>query len=521
MKKGESIWRKKFVLVVLSAFFSALPYNFPSLFFLSWFSFAPLFCVLSKRENTLRKDLGLSCLFGVLYYLFIYWWFSMLYPMELTNLSKTAAISLTVLACVGPSVLHGTLFFFMGAGMHCVKKTCRSLPVYAMVFLSTFLLSEWILQFGELAFPWIRISVGQFRCPVLLQGASLVGTYGTDLLILSCNVLLALVFLSHGNRKIMAGVLAVILFLGNLGFGLLRQPELEDFEKKITVSSVQGNFLSGEKWKKSNTQNCIDTQMDLTRKTFHSSPDLVVWAESAVPVTLNSKSSQKILSSFQTLSEEGNTSILMGALWNLEGKQANTAVMIQPHTVSAPYVKRHLTPFGETMPYRSFFENCFPFLTKINLLSEDLVEGKGSGLIKTGKGNIGCIICFESIFPNLVRQSTIDGAEILVEVTNDSWYKDSPEVYQHLGHAVLRSIENGRDMVRAANSGVSALIDARGRITEELGPLQRGVITGVLHFSKERTLYSVIGDIGLPIFVGITIFCWGFLALWEKRKNII
>lgn len=153
------------------------------------------------------------------------------------------------------------------------------------------------------------------------------------------------------------------------------------------------------------------------------------------------------------------------------------------------------------------------------MLSSDLAEGEGSVVIESEKGALGSIICFESLFPSLTRQSVVDGAEMIVLVTNDSWYEDSPGVWQHLAHAVFRSVENSRGTARCANSGVSAFIDSRGRIQSLLGPLEQGILTDTLAFSSETTLYTVLGDVLLPCLVALWLVAFGLLFRSERRKK--
>ena len=109
-------------------------------------------------------------------------------------------------------------------------------------------------------------------------------------------------------------------------------------------------------------------------------------------------------------------------------------------------------------------------------------------------GRVGRLVCFDSIYPELARDSAKSGAEMLILSTNDSWYLDSPAVYQHNYHAVLRSVENGRWTLRAANTGISSIISPEGRVTDMLDPLTKGYIVGSACFESERTLYSHIGD---------------------------
>jgi apolipoprotein N-acyltransferase len=228
--------------------------------------------------------------------------------------------------------------------------------------------------------------------------------------------------------------------------------------------------------------------------------------------------SPALLSAYQSLSESVGKPILMGCFWKDGDATTNSAVLLDETSCSEPYSKRILVPFGERMPYRAVLAKLFPFLEEINMLSSDLAAGKDSALMDFNGHKLGAVICFESVFPELVRDSVRDGAEMLVIVTNDSWYEDSPAVWQHLAHATFRSVENGRATVRCANSGVSAFIDEKGRILSELGPLEQGILTDTVSFSSETTLYSVLGDFVLPTGFALWLV-WLFVLILMERKN--
>ena len=180
-------------------------------------------------------------------------------------------------------------------------------------------------------------------------------------------------------------------------------------------------------------------------------------------------------------------------------KHTNNATLITKDGVIANYSKRHLVPFGEHVPYEPILTKIFPFLGQINVLSEDYIAGTGSEIMTINGGKVGNIICFESIYPEISRTTTLDGAQLLIETTNDSWLEDSPAMTQHLAHGVFRSIENGRFLVRGANSGISAVIDTRGKVKNMLPVDYCGTLTDTVYFCDETTLYTKTGDILFPI----------------------
>lgn len=510
-------WLKKpAVLLFFSAFFSALPLSFPSLFLLSWISFAPFFYLILKSagEWSFRSALGHGLWFGFWYHFFVYFWFLWLYPLDFAGLSGLPAVAVILLAWPGISLIHGALFAIPSLLCRFLAKGVHSRSALAFAAILGILFAQRLTALSQLAFPWVKVSLGQYRATALIQSASLFGMEGLDFIILCVSACLALFFLSQGKRKVLSLGLAAVLFVTNFLFGVIRLALPEKEEESLTVSCIQGCILSGEKW--ASYDAALETYSSLTGEVDDEDVDLVVWPESAVP--LNLATSPELLALYQSLSEMIGKPILMGCFWKDGSATTNSAVLLDEKSCSEPYSKQILVPFGERMPYRGVLSAIFPFLEEINMLSSDLAPGKDSALMELKGRKIGTVICFESIFPDLVRKSVRDGAEMLVIVTNDSWYEDSPAVWQHLAHATFRSVENGRSTVRCANSGVSAFIDEKGRGLSELGPLKQGVLTDTVSFSKESTLYSLLGDFVLPTGFAV-LLGWLLVMKLIERKN--
>ncbi len=514
MKQICGFLKKEYALLFLAALFSALPMTFPSLFLFSWISFVPFFLVVLKRkgEGKIFSALIRGAFFGFWYLFFVYFWFLWLYPLDFTGLDRASSLGVVLLAWIGISLVHGLSYGIPSVLCHLVGKKIKSDLFLLFTAVLGILVSQYITSLSELAFPWVRVSLGNYRAPVLIQSVSLFGQTFLDFLMLSFSAFICYAFYSEGKRKkILFASFAGILFLSNLFFGVFRIAAKPQGDT-ITVSAVQGCILSGEKW---DGTSAVDTYISLTQTVKES--DLVVWPESAVAKNLYRN--HALLEKFQALSDKIDTPILMGCFWELDGATANSAILLDKDSVSVPYHKRHLVPFGEKMPYAQVISKIAPVLNEINLLSSDLAAGNSSSLMETKAGKIGSIICFESLFPSLTRKSVRDGAELIVLVTNDSWYKDSPGIWQHLAHAVFRSVENSRSTVRCANSGVSALIDERGCVVKELGPLEKGVLSGEISFSEEVTLYQLTGDVFLPAVFFVFVLGYILLLIFERRKQ--
>lgn len=515
--KIKEFFNKSAVLIIISAVLSALPFTFDFLYPVSWASFVPLFFVLIKKPpQRFKQMIGYGFLFGFIYHVCIYYWFAWFYPLDYANLGGFISVVVVCLAWFGISALHGVLWCIPTILCGLVSKKIKSPSVLSAVIIVGIMLSQKITSLSELAFPWVRISLAQYRATPLIQAASLFGIDGVDIIILLVNAMIVLTFVYPKSLKKYSAVAAAVVFTANLCFGLIRLNTQPKTDGSINILTIQGSVDKADKWDYDGDKFCFETYANMTLQNVDGNTHLVIWPESAVPVEYKSN---KSLKQYKKLSQKIDIPILAGILKNEDGILTNNTMLIDEKNISNPYLKRVLVPFGEYMPYRSILGKVFPFLENINVLSEDYTAGKDSALIELNGKKLGNVICFESIYPRLARHSTRDGAELLIEVTNDSWLEDSPAMEQHLAHGVFRSVENSRTLVRSANSGVSAIIDSRGNIIKELPPEMQGVIADTVYFENNKTLYTTTGDITLPIFTIITVLWCVFLILKNKKAT--
>ena len=244
--------------------------------------------------------------------------------------------------------------------------------------------------------------------------------------------------------------------------------------------------------------------MEIETKQYESEAIFVI-PETAFPFTLkeNSKTAQKL----RDFSIKNQISFAVGAFYEEERGSANSVFVFTPDgKTSEPYKKQVLVPFGEYLPYRPVFETFLPVLTEINMLSEDLVSGSESIVKDTPAGRVGTLICYESIFPPLCRQSVINGAEVVLVSTNDSWFGSSSALRHHEINAVIRAIENNVPIIRAANTGISAIIRPDGKIVDQVGADKRGYALSEVPKGTGSTLYTKIGDIVLYLYLLYLVF---------------
>jgi apolipoprotein N-acyltransferase len=194
----------------------------------------------------------------------------------------------------------------------------------------------------------------------------------------------------------------------------------------------------------------------------------------------------------------------------------NSAYLLDPDgNILGRYDKVHLVPYGEYIPLKRFF----PFLGKITEAVGNFVPGqKGQVLSWEGK-NVGILICFEIIFPELSRAMALNGAQILVNMTNDAWFGRSSAPYQHLSMAVFRAVETRRALARSANTGISAFIDPSGRIMDQTPLYEEAARTQALPLMTENTFYTRYGDIFAVSCVAVSVVAVLFVLLHTRGKN--
>lgn len=515
--KIKSILTQPFILLFLSAVLSALPLTFSNLFLLSWISFVPLFYIVIKRNNDkLFRTIGQGFFYGFIYHICIYYWFLWFYPLDYVNLNKGSSIAVVCLAWFGISTVHGALWCIPFLCCHFAKKISDNSAFLSLMLIIGIIATQKTTQLSELSFPWVRISLGQYNATALIQSAAIWGAEGVDILILVINALIAMAILLNNKKRIMAFATAIVLFFINLGFGIVRINRSTE-GKEFTIMTVQASMTQEEKWDSNGDKACLKAYTELTKENITDAVDLIIWPESAVPKIYKNAGALK---DYKKLSKELDTPMLAGIILKTASGNTNNAILINADGPQAIYNKRQMVPFGEYMPYKSLLSGLFPALTELNIIEDDYVGGDSTEIMTVAGGNIGNIICFESIYPYLTRQSTLDGAELMVELTNDSWLETSPAMYQHLSHGVFRSIENGRYLVRSANSGISAVIDNKGRVKSQLAINEQGVITDTVQFNLKQTIYTKTGDVIFPLLLTAALIWLVFILIKKiKREN--
>ncbi len=517
---------------VLSGVVTAISSMYSSAAFLAWLSLIPYFIMLYRctESGTEKKHLfWFGFLFGCSYNIPLFSFFYTLYPMDFVGLSPQSSLFFILLAQIGLSALYSIAHGLLPCILRLQRRrgcAARYPLTISFSIASLWVLLEWCQTQTWMGVPWGRLAVSQYRLTPLIQSASLFGSYFVSFLLVLFNALLAFFFylyfykntLTNKSQRAVCILCAASVFLGNLLYGTVTLGMEKSADKIISAVVVQGNISSSKKWEENGLDIAVERYLGMTKELSEEEPtDLIVWNETCIPVALNRYPT--LYEQIRDAAMESGAILLVGAFYEDETGEYNGIYAFYPDgTVSSqPYFKRRLVPFGEYMPFPSWFQSVIPVLDEINLLESSLMPGTESNLFVTDFGMIGGLICFDSIYETLSLESVRDGAELLALLTNDSWYDNSPAVYEHLGHAVMRAVENGRSMVRGANTGISAMIDANGKILAESQPLVAEVIRGDVKIYSHRTLYSYVGNVLVPVCLIYSLFL--FIPLKRRNKD--
>jgi apolipoprotein N-acyltransferase len=369
-------------------------------------------------------------------------------------------------------------------------------------------------------FPWAFLGYSLHAFPAARELASAVGVYGLSFLL----VLAATLVWTRGPaRTVGLPALASLVVVGALASALGEDPA----ETGIGVGIVQGNIPQAEKWDPDRAQSAFDAHLDLSREAAGEGVQLVVWPEASVPVFLEVEPSygEKI----GALARQTEAVLLIGGLGvdRVPGEREvafhNSVFVVGPSGEPLDrYDKSRLVPFGEYVPFRRLLGFLSGLATGI--ASGDITPGIGPRAVAVpGLGAehaLAPLICYEVIYPELVRRAVRAGARVLVNMTNDAWYGRTSAPDQFLAIATMRAAENGVPMVRAANTGISALVDARGAVQAETPIFERRTLVGSLPGAfAGATLYSSIGNWIVWLSWGILLLAGGKALVGRQRRS--
>lgn len=510
MKKGNTVQNQKpayWVACLLSA--GLLILSFPRFDFwpLAWAGLIPLMFALDGKSP--KRAFFIAYLAGVIFFAGTLYWIGHV---------TVAGTIILVLYCALYWGAFGAWYAWVNKEQALYKLLLLPSGWTALEYLRSELLS---------GFSWMSLCLSQYKNLAIIQVSDIAGMFFVTFLIVAVNVAIKEIlgsFLTRENKNNHKqawqafGICSVVLVTAIIyGMNRLATPF---GEKKLLVSVIQANISQEQKWDERYWPEVVSKYRDLTLESLRRvKPSLVVWPETAFPgiIDINQVSGITPMDYFVT---EAQIRLLYGTVTQLDNDYFNSAILFFPDfKPMRRYDKIHLVPFGEYIPFREqlpFLGDLIPitdFSGGVNFNIFDYVSSDGKEDYK-----FSAMICFEDTIPKISKRFADQGAEFLVNITNDAWFKDSVEPFMHLQSAVFRAVENRRYLVRAANTGISVFINPHGRMEKKVenedGKMTfvEGFIKQNIFLNNKKSIYTKYGDF-------FTLLYFGCILMFIKIKK--
>jgi len=491
------------LLIVVSAILQVVIFPLPGLYVFSWLALAPLIVALLRTRAAGELEvaglirlrpaspaqgflLGYVC--GILWFAgTCYWIFDTM--RQYGGLSSPMALLVLFLFCCYLGLYHGAFGLLMGL-LASGRNDRRALVAAPFLWVAVELARTRIT-----GFPWNLLGTAQVDNVALCRIASVTGVYGISFEIVLVNVALAAAFLiprqKRGTMLVAALAAAAVLQAGRLVEAPPTKPDRAALlvQQNIPVSADWGQSLFYEK--------TLAGLSDLTKKSVTDAGAhvaLVIWPESPAPFFTNDT---RFRTQVSDMARTTKSWIVTGSIGsdaptpNSDAPLYNSAALVSPNgDWTTRYDKVHLVPFGEYLPFPSLFSFAGGLTKEVGQFG----HGPSRRPLNAGDEKLGVFICYESVFPDEVRQFANGGAQVFVNISNDGWYGDSGAWSQHLNQTRMRAIENDRWILSAADTGLTASIDPYGRIAAQIPRKQMTTLVAPYALTSVTTFYTRHGD---------------------------
>jgi apolipoprotein N-acyltransferase len=402
---------------------------------------------------------------------------------------------------------------------------------------------------GITSFPWALLGYSQVTVLPIAQLASLFGVYGLSMLVAAVSA--ALAFAAPGLRQGAAsavaatrlrrdksaiareglrrgiepeqyaryaptvGALMIVLAVAVWGSRRVAASEWTRVGEPIRIGMIQGNVDQAQKWDVTRASAIFRDYLNLTRQAIREGAQVVLWPESSTPFLFEEDLPAATM--VRTLAQQAQVPIVFGSDQIERGRPDryyNSAFLVRADgTTGGVYRKMHLVPFGEYVPFQRLLFFAAPLTEQSGTFSPGLIPA----LLPVDGHRISVAICYEVVYPDLVRQFVTGGSELLTTITNDAWFGRTSAPMQHFQQAAMRAIENGRYLVRSANTGISGIVDPYGRVLAQTPIFESAVLLGEVRFLRTSTFYSRHGDVlAYAAFLGTAVLV---AMAWRARRS--
>ncbi|HET8783132.1 MAG TPA: apolipoprotein N-acyltransferase [Pyrinomonadaceae bacterium] len=490
-----------------------LIFSFPNFEFsiLAWIALVPLLVIVARRPLPLRSLILGWAAGTVFFYTTCHWLtFSMIHY---GGVPTVVAYLLLVPAAIVIGIFPGLAVMLVAMT---IKRWGQWAVLLAPLFWTAF---EWV-RLGVTGQLWNALGYSQAFHPLLIEPASWGGVYAVSFLIVVVNSAIVLVLTKPEGRRVAAALPLIAFVFGSMPLSaLVSNPRLwlSDYHPSVCVVAVQPNvpmtFKSPEEMKQ-----LLERHLSLSLSGLKQCPGdakqrLVIWPESPMNFTYAiDRTFQELVRRF---SLENNTYLLFNSLEPApNGGSYNSALLINGDAAIVQYDKIRLMPFGEYVPLPQWL----PGASLITGLVGEFTPGTKYTLMPVGSYQLGVFICIESAYPWITREMTSRGADLLINISNDGYLGPTAVMRQHLANAVFRAVENGRPVMRVTNTGLTAQIDAIGKIDGLTEPFQADVRVWTYLPLEADTIYTRYGDWFVQLCAAISAILLVAIVLGQRRS---
>jgi apolipoprotein N-acyltransferase len=482
---------------------------------LSFIVIIPLFVF--ATHNSIKRSMVDSALFGFFASVSQYYWIGFVTAEGLWHLILIGVVLIA---------LYFGLYYFVSAMIF--RLIIKRLPrLYLLVFPAFWVCVDYLRTLGEVSFPWSFLGYSLVPYLPVAQMASITGVWGLTFLVVITNCLIWDLFKSYrisgDNLPRWIHLIVLGLFICGVSmWGAFRIYGNTSNVKDFKVSLIQSN-MNQLSW----GVNSLDTAFSITDSMITEAslqkPDLIIGPESALLCFLSKRAEyrNRVVSWVNSM----QLPLLLGGLhWEKAADNRfydysvyNSAFFFKPDTMYPRiYNKMMLVPFSEALP----FEGILPILSRVNLGEADFKRGVDETIFTVKDSlRIAPFICYEIIYPGFVQRRIKRGVDCIVTITNDGWFGKTSGPFQHAAMAQMRAIENGRPLVRCANTGISMIVDLFGRISTKTPIYVRQILTGSLKLDHKSTIYLQWGDWFVVVCVGMCMIAIFFIIVPFLRNS--
>ncbi len=362
-------------------------------------------------------------------------------------------------------------------------------------------------------FPWVLLGYSQATVLPIAQLASIFGVYGVSMLVAAVGAALALIAVGSTSLAgrvrgaatpstalaMASGVFVLVLIVAVWGSRRVASSEWTRTGDPVRVGLIQGNVDQGDKWDAAQAAMIFQDYLRMTRQALQEGAELVLWPESSTPFLFDEDAGHA--AQIRLLAQQARVPILLGSdqiEWRvvdnrrIPDKYFNSAFLVRADgSTAGVYRKMHLVPFGEYVPLQRLLFFAAPLVERVGAFA----PGVRPELLPVNGHPVSVAICYEVVYPALVREFVRGGSELLTTITNDAWFGRTSAPHQHFAQASMRAVEEGRYLIRSANTGISGLVDPYGRVLAESTIFEPAVIVGTARFLRPSTFYARHGDV--------------------------